>query len=315
MHKPRLSIAELMAFVLVAAIGMAALRYASLTWAGVMFLLTCGVLTFAVVGAACNSRKAAGVVARFRTLRLGIHDARVLRIKALIPAGPFLPTTRVLAFLLRDKVGPRRMIPAVPRTSIRPALLTYPTTAPGQLATAPKSPGVANARIMLTQAFAGTGFPGGFGALSPLADAPFFQVGHCLWALLFGALGGLLSRQLVAATDGGLASRDLAASSPPGVQPPQPQSIGARPRRHTHAAIGLPGLSLTSVALAALWSESGLLADAMFLLTCGLLGVAVLGAVFARGRAASHLPRRRAIRRRLSRPCVWHHGLLAFPAF
>ncbi len=56
----RFSIAGLMGVVLVAAIGVAALRDASVTWAGVMFLLTCGLLALAVVGLVCrgNSERA-----------------------------------------------------------------------------------------------------------------------------------------------------------------------------------------------------------------------------------------------------------------
>ncbi len=51
----RFSIAGLMGIVLVAAIGLAALRNASETWAGVMLLLTCGALALAVVGVVCRA--------------------------------------------------------------------------------------------------------------------------------------------------------------------------------------------------------------------------------------------------------------------
>ena len=50
----RFSIAGLMVVVLVAAIGLAAWRDPTETWNGVVFLLTCGVLTLAVVGVLCR---------------------------------------------------------------------------------------------------------------------------------------------------------------------------------------------------------------------------------------------------------------------
>ncbi len=54
MRKIRFSIGGLMAVVLVLAIGFAALKNANETWAGAMFLLTCGILGLSVVGAVCR---------------------------------------------------------------------------------------------------------------------------------------------------------------------------------------------------------------------------------------------------------------------
>src|SRR4051812_5876178 len=54
MRRAQFSIAGLMGLVLVASIGLAALRSGSETWAGVLFLVTCGVLALAVVGVACR---------------------------------------------------------------------------------------------------------------------------------------------------------------------------------------------------------------------------------------------------------------------
>ncbi len=54
MRAIRFPIAGLMGAVLVVALGLAALRNASETWASVMFLLTCGVLNLAVVGTLCR---------------------------------------------------------------------------------------------------------------------------------------------------------------------------------------------------------------------------------------------------------------------
>ncbi len=54
MPKIRISIARLMGVVLVAAIGFGALRNSSDAWAGLMLMLTCGVLLLGVVGAVCQ---------------------------------------------------------------------------------------------------------------------------------------------------------------------------------------------------------------------------------------------------------------------
>src|SRR5262249_39761145 len=54
MRSAHFTIAGLMGAVLVAAIGFAALRNASETWAGVIFLLTCAVLCLSIVGVVCR---------------------------------------------------------------------------------------------------------------------------------------------------------------------------------------------------------------------------------------------------------------------
>ena len=54
MRTIRFPIAGLMLAVLVVAVALAALRTASETWAGVMFLITCGVLCLAIVGVVCR---------------------------------------------------------------------------------------------------------------------------------------------------------------------------------------------------------------------------------------------------------------------
>src|SRR6516164_7292040 len=55
-RSPRFSIAGLMAVVLIAALGLAALRSGSETMASTVFLPTCGVLALGVVGVACGKR-------------------------------------------------------------------------------------------------------------------------------------------------------------------------------------------------------------------------------------------------------------------
>ena len=53
-QKMRFTLARLMGVVLVMGLGSVALRFSSETWAGVMLLVTCGVLMVAFVGAACR---------------------------------------------------------------------------------------------------------------------------------------------------------------------------------------------------------------------------------------------------------------------
>ena len=75
MRKLRFPIAGLMLIVLVAALGLAALRNASETWAGVTFLTTCAVLLLAIVGVVCRGGAEPRVVAGFRFIRLGLSAA------------------------------------------------------------------------------------------------------------------------------------------------------------------------------------------------------------------------------------------------
>ncbi len=78
MRKARYSIAALMGLVLLAALALAVFRYGSQVSAGVLFLLTCGMLCLAVVGIVCRSGAGAGVVAWVHPVRLGLHGPGVL---------------------------------------------------------------------------------------------------------------------------------------------------------------------------------------------------------------------------------------------
>ena len=75
MRHIRFPIAGLMLTVLVAAVGLAALRNASEVWAGVAFLTTCAVLCLAIVGVVCRGGADRAVVARFCLIRLGLSAA------------------------------------------------------------------------------------------------------------------------------------------------------------------------------------------------------------------------------------------------
>jgi hypothetical protein len=103
----------------------------------------------------------------------------------------------------------------------------------------------------------------------------FLQIAHCFWALLAASLGGVLARALFAVRDSH-----------------HEQSIretrrGSKLPSKWHCApavIWLLGLALIgSTALAAVWSAPGLRAGVIFLLTCAMLGLAILGAAVGRG--------------------------------
>ena len=97
MGKARFSIAGLMGVVLVAAVGLAALKNASETWAGVMLLLTCGLLGLSVVGALYGGR--AG-----RTWWLGfcVFGGTYMALSRCWSSSdlPWLPTTDLLKHLV-----------------------------------------------------------------------------------------------------------------------------------------------------------------------------------------------------------------------
>ncbi len=119
---------------------------------------------------------------------------------------------------------------------------------------------------------------GGFGGDASGAGAygPYAQVGHCLWALLFAMLGGILARVLFAIP----ARRSETRGNESDVTRRPSWKRWSRP-----AAVAVAGLALLAM-LGAVRSRSGpgLWAGATFLVTCGLLGLTALGAVLDRGR-------------------------------
>jgi hypothetical protein len=106
--------------------------------------------------------------------------------------------------------------------------------------------------------------------------SPSYRILHCLWALSLALLGCLLAGALVTL---------------PGFRGAEPGSPSPRDREPSRvcwrrpATAGLSGFGLAAVAaLAGRWAAPGIWAGVTFLLTCGLLGLAALGAVFRRGR-------------------------------
>ncbi len=110
------------------------------------------------------------------------------------------------------------------------------------------------------------------------------QIGHCLWALLFAMLGGLLARALFGAP----ADRP---ESPDSTAQPRAQSPPNGWLRPTIITL-LASILVTSVvalwarSAASVWARSAasVWAGAAFLLTCGLMGLVILGVLFGRGR-------------------------------
>ncbi len=104
----------------------------------------------------------------------------------------------------------------------------------------------------------------------------FLHIAHCLWALVAAILGGAAANVLSAA-----ASRDREqAVAETSASDRLPTTWWRRP-----ALMWLTGSALVAAfALAASKSAPGLWAGVVFLLTCGMLGLATLGALGGRGK-------------------------------
>jgi len=222
MHNVRFTIGGLMAVVLVAAIGFAALANPNESWAGVLLLLAYGLLGLAILGAVVGRQAArawwlGGAVFEWGYLQMASGPWGSLSRK--------LPTRTLLEILRAKLVAAPRPVPA----------------------------------------------------LATPDDIAFDQIAHCLWALLAGILGATLARAIFAL---------------PAAPPEDPQAVGhgrgARRQRPwlRPAMMILVILVLVGTAVA-IWStpDEVLWAGGMYLLTCGLLGIAALGALFARGKS------------------------------
>ncbi len=251
MSRPiRFSIAGLMGIVVMAAIGLAALRNASETWAGAMLLLTCGVLALAVVGVVC-----CGGSERAWWLGFALFGWGYLALSCWLWAedrSPRLPTL-VLLDALSTKLG---------------------VTPPGAGGMGGAGGGMRNVGLFTVMGqFGGIGGFGG-NAAGVVTPGSYALVGHCLWVLLFAVLGGTLSSFLFA-----IPSR-RAETRQNGNDPAAPSG---RKRWARTAGVAVAGLALLAV-LGAVRSRPapGLWAGATFLVTCALLGLTALGAVLDR---------------------------------
>jgi hypothetical protein len=223
MRAVRFSIGGLMGAVVVAALGLTALRADSAIWAGVTLLWTSGVLCLAIVGVVC---------------RRGAERAWWLGF-ALFGWG----------YLAAAFWSERNFFEELPTAILVQAVSARIDPALGQSA----------------------GAPGGR-ALGLSVE----RVAHYLWALVAAILGGTLGRAFMGdpvpnagEAFGNAQSREVS-----------PAHWWRRP-----AVIGLAGLGLVaSTALAGSRWAPGLWAGITFLLTCGLLGLATLGAIVNQGK-------------------------------
>ena len=103
----------------------------------------------------------------------------------------------------------------------------------------------------------------------------YLQIAHCFWALVAATLGGALACVLFSAPEQ-QSKQPIGETHPAGPLPPI--------WRRRPAVIWLSGSALVvSAAVAGSRSAPGLWAGVIFLLTCGMLGMAILGASVGRG--------------------------------
>jgi hypothetical protein len=159
MRRFRFSIGGLMLIVVAAAVGLAALKNASPTWAGAMLLLTCAILALAIVGA---------------IYRQGAE--RVWWLGFSIFGWGYM----VLWWFLHDNTSF-----VLPTTGLLERLAPWLGVAPGM---AGGGFGQVGAGMFSVAVFGGFGGGGG-----PAIDPYYAQAGQCLFALLAALLGGLLS--------------------------------------------------------------------------------------------------------------------------
>ncbi len=246
MRSLRLSIAGLMGIVLVAAIGLAALRNPSETWAGVLLLATLGAFCIALVGAFCRTGAQRGGWIGFAVF------GWVYMAAAFQPYEhwPKLPTQNLLEWLAPTIGG-----------------INGPISGFGGMG------GMGGGMR------GGGGDAGGSffaGAWVGRAEA-FFQIGHCLLALLAACLGALLGNRFFGA------AVDKTERNPAG----SPAATEARPRKRwvvllVFAMVG--AMLVAAIACAGATITPGLWAGSTFLLTWLLIGLVALGALIGRAR-------------------------------
>jgi hypothetical protein len=178
MRLPRFTIAGLMGLVVVVAVGVAALRFASELWAGVLLMLTLGVLGAAVLafhertGASRSWWRGFALFGwGYLVLAMGPWAAEAI--------APHLPTTMGLDALYA------RMHPA---GDVEPQREFYDLR-------------LREARALLRELSRSSSItatpPGGTVAFTAPTTPPaesFRRVGHCLWALLVACVGGVVER-------------------------------------------------------------------------------------------------------------------------
>jgi hypothetical protein len=218
--------------VLVAAIGLAALRSSSQTWAGLLLLTTLGAFGIALVGAVCRSGSERGGWFGFAVFGWIYMSA------AFWPSNlwPELPTQSLL-----EAIGPRL--------------------------------GAIGAQLT---PFSRSGVTGG-GTAGAVPDEWFFQIGHCMLALLAAGLGALLGSRLFVATAGKSEKITLDSQAPSDTRPGK--------RWVAPLVVAMSTLALiAAIASAGAILPPGIWAGSTFLLTWFLIGLVALGALIGRAR-------------------------------
>jgi hypothetical protein len=179
MRLPRFTIAGLMGLVVVVAVGVAALRFASELWAGLLLMPTLGVLGAAVHAfhERAGSRRSwwrgfALFGWGYLVLAMGPWSSEAI--------APHLPTTMGLDALYA-RLHPK--VEEVEKDRRPLALRQYIDLVNASSAT-PSYVSIGNGKFVVV------GSPPG-----PTPE-PFRRVGHCLWALLVAGVGGVVGRAL-----------------------------------------------------------------------------------------------------------------------
>jgi hypothetical protein len=196
MSAPRFTIAGLMGLVVASAVGVAAVRFASETWAGVLLLGTLILLGAAVLGVVHRRGARRAWWQGFALFGWGYLFA-AFGPWAADAVAPHLPTTAALDALY-TKMHPtgdeaQRLSAFVARGGgAGTATYAITTAAPSGGGSAPTAgmgsgapPATFTFRVMLA---------------TPTPEF-FRRVGHCLWALLAAVLGGLIGRAFFATAD------------------------------------------------------------------------------------------------------------------
>ena len=204
MTAPRFTIAGLMGLVVASAVGVAAVRFASELWAGVLLLGTLTLLGAAILGILHRRGARRAWWQGFALFGWGYLFA-AFGPWAADAIAPHLPTTAALDALYAKMHPPGEAEQLTTFTT--GSTVTNSTTAYAIAALAP-------APAPVPSTIAGSAAPPATFTFRVMLANPtpefFRRVGHCLWALLFAVLGGLIGRAFFATAD----RRDGNAPSP-----------------------------------------------------------------------------------------------------
>jgi len=183
----RFTIGGLMALILVYAVGLAALRSANELWAGIMLMIALAAVGVAVLGAICLRDKH-----RFWWIGFAVFESGYL----ILAFGPWcateiqpkLATTLLLRYVHDQAVGPQ---PSISRNLARSTMQT--NTRPR-----PNSVGSINSASVTYPTYKRTASPPPFNRWRSLLPGAvnydlFLPVGHSMFALLAGLIGGAIA--------------------------------------------------------------------------------------------------------------------------